>query len=101
MKTTSIIPPPIRGLFDPLLLMGTLERIKHDLLKIAHNALRKYRNCAGKKRDFDQLYKRFCEVYGIKTNEEAEWKAALKENSKRAPMASKGTTCTFRRFQSL
>lgn len=100
MITTVVSAPDIRCSFDPLLLMGTLERMKHSLLKIVHNAMRKYANCSGKQRDFDQLYEKFSEVYGIKTNEEAEWKAAIKKASKRTDIPTKGVTCTFRRFQS-
>lgn len=99
-NTITSKPPDIMTMFDPNLLMTTLERKKSTLLKIVNKAIRKYRNCHGKKKQFDQLYEKVCELYGIKTDEEIEYQAKTKEACQRTSLPIKGTTMRFTRLRS-
>ncbi|CAB4164588.1 hypothetical protein UFOVP816_49 [uncultured Caudovirales phage] len=98
--TITTIPPQIVTYFNTWLL-DPFRALWVDLEeRILPRAKRKIRSQdRGKKREFDQLYKKFKEEYGRKEKEKAEYDAKIKNTSKRPSVPTTGGTCTFRRYE--
>lgn len=100
MITTTILPPPIKQFFDPMLLdplQGIKLTVENKIISLAKKKIRPQDR--GKKREFERLLKQFYETYERKKIEETQYKEKIKAASKRPDFATASKTETFRKFQ--
>jgi hypothetical protein len=100
-KTTTILPPPITTYFSPYLLdplLGSLIYVEKTLIPLS---LKKIRiQDTGKRKQFDELLKKYRETYEWKKAEEAEYNQKIKEAvQKRPSLHSTKKPMQFTRFQ--
>jgi len=100
IETITISPPEIRFKFNKYLLMTYLERVDLRCQELQAKAIKKFRKCLGKQREFNDLLTRFKEMYERKKKEEDEYREKIKAKTKRSLPSNSGTTCTFRRMES-
>ena len=99
--TTSACLPPLISfgfstyLLDPL--FGMKVRVEETIIPLSLKKIRS--QDVGKRKEFDKLLKEYQEVYGRKKNEEAEYKAKIKEAAEKRPrFPNAGSTMRFKRF---
>ncbi len=99
-KTISIIAPEIVQYFDRHLLGTFLDRIHHTVSNsIVPRANKKIRPQDVKKiRQFNALLNEFQEVYERKKIEEADYKAKVKEETKKRDFQNAGQTSSFKKM---
>jgi hypothetical protein len=101
MITVSALPPEIKQSYNPFLLMTAMQRMHKDYLSIGAFAIKKLKDCPGRKREFDKLADEWERVYGVKEIEEANYKAEVQEkNKKRSCIPTAGGTMVFKRIRS-
>lgn len=100
MKTTTILPPPIKQFFDPMLLdplQGIKLTVENKIINLAKKKIRP--QDVGKKREFERLLKQFYETYERKKIEETQYKEKIKKADKRSSLPAASKARPFTKFQ--